>query len=207
MKKISSYKLSAGLKAELNIRHRKTSNPLRNLHFSFDIKKIPFKGIGIFTGVFILITCSYLGVKSLYEIQSSKMNKAREAKLETYEQHLAVLKAEVASKGLDSEGYVDLTREYLGKKDVERAEEAALLAVEKNPLWRDAYINQGHVLLVANKFDKAKTAFEKALDIDPLCGQAHYFLSLTLQELKDNNAAKSEFAKAKQFGFETEIGG
>lgn len=205
MKSIKSYKLSAGLKAELNLRQKKNHNIFRN--FRFDIKKVPFKLIGIFTGVFVLITCSYLGIKSLYEIQSSKNQKARQAKMETYEQHLATLKAEVASKGLDAEGYVTLTQDYLNKKDVERAEEAALLAVEKNPLWRDAYINQGHVLLVANKFEKAKTAFEKALEIDPICGQAHYFLSLTYQELKNNNAAKAEFAKAKQFGFETEIGG
>jgi len=205
LEKIKSYKLSAGLKAELNLRHKSSRNYLKAL--KFDFHKIPFKGIGIFVGVFAVVIFSYVGIKSLYEVQSKKNEVAKQAKIQTYEQHLAQIKAEIQNKGADAEGYVALSEEYLKAKDVERAEVAAALATEKNPAWRDAYINQGHVFLVANKFEKAKGAFEKALTIDPLCGQAHYLLSLTYQELKNNNAAKSEFAKAKQFGFETEVGG
>lgn len=148
-----------------------------------------------------------MGLKSVYEIQTKKNEVARNAKIQTYEQHLAQIKTEVSLKGTDSDSFVALSEQYLKEKDVERAEQAATLAVEKNPAWRDAYINQGHVFLVINKFDQAKTAFEQAITIDPLCGQAHYLLSLADQELKDNDGAKIEFAKAQQFGFETEIGG
>ena len=205
MKNIKSYRLSAQLKAELNFRQKRSGNFLKKIHL--DWSKIPFKTMGIFVGVFVMVIGSYVGIKSLYEIQTKKNEIARQAKIQTYEQRLAQIKAEVALKGTDAESFAAISAQYLKDKDVERAEEAATIAVEKDPKWRDAYINQGHIFLVGNKFDKAKIAFEKAIEIDPLCGQAHYLLSLAQQELKDNDAAKIEFAKAKQFGFETEIGG
>jgi len=205
MKNIKSYRLSAQLKAELNFKHRTVRNPFRNIHFSFS--KIPFKTIGILAGIFVLVTLSYMGVKNVYEVQSKKIVASRQAQAQTYEQHLSQIKAEVALKGTDAQSFVELSENYLKDKDVERAEQAAKLAVEKDPLWRDAYINQGHIYLVINKFEEAKISFEKALLIDPLCGQAHYFLSLAYQELKNTDAAKKEFAKAQEFGFQAEIGG
>ena len=205
MRNIKSYRLSAQLKAELNFKQKSPSSYLKNIRIDF--RKIPFKGIAIFIGVFAVVISGYMGVKTLYEKQSAKNEQIRQAKLQSYQDHLAEIKAEVLNKNVDSDGYVALTQDYLKQKDIERAEQAAVLAVEKNPIWRDAYINQGHVMLVANKFELAKASFEKALEIDPLCGQAHYLLSLTYQELKDNTSAKASFAKAKQFGFETEIGG
>ena len=172
-----------------------------------DLKKVPFKGIGLVVGVFALVVLSYMGVKSVYEYTAKKNEVARQDQIQTYEQRLAGIKTEVAVKGTDAASFVTLSQQYLTSKDVDRAEVAASLAVEKDPAWRDGFLNQGHVLLVANKFDEAKTAFEKALTIDPLCGQAHYLLSLAYSELKNTDLAKQEFAKAKTFGFETEIGG
>lgn len=205
MRNIKSYSLSTQLKAELNFRSPSSVKSLKNIHI--DWHKFPLKKVGIFVLSFVLVIGAYMGIKSLYEIQATKTARAKTKQLETYKQHLAEIKAEVENKGSDAAGYANLSQEYLKNKDIERAEVSAQLAVEKNSVWRDAYLNEGHVFLVANKFNEAKAAFEKALEIDPLCGQAHYLLSLTYQELKDNNAAKSEFAKAKAFGFETQIGG
>ncbi len=213
MNNLKSYHLSAQLKAELH-HNRKSATSFSSFKYSpidlitsINLKKVPFKGIGLVLGVFALIVMSYIGIKSVYEYSAKSNEAAMVAQKQTYEEHITKIKAEVASQATDALGFVALSEQFLKNKDVERAEAAARLAVEKDASWRDGYINQGHVLLVANKFDEAKTAFEQALKIDPLCGQAHYLLSLTYQELKDNTTAKKEFAKAKQFGFETEIGG
>ncbi len=213
MNNLKSYHLSAQLKAELNHKRHSSTNfssfrysPLDFLT-AIDLKKVPFKGIGVVLGVFALVVLSYMGVKSVYEYSAKANQVAEAAQQQTYAEHLAQIKTEIAGQATDATSLVTLSENYLKNKDVERAEAAANLAVEKDPAWRDAYINQGHVYLVANKFGEAKIAFEKALKIDPICGQAHYMLSLAYQELKDTGAAKQEFAKAKQFGFETEIGG
>lgn len=210
MNNLKSYHLSAQLKAELHHK-RKSSTPFSAFKGAslprINFKNIPIKGIGAILGVFALVVMSYIGIKSVYE-RSAEASKAAELiQKQTYEDHLAKIKSEVSSQATNASGFVALSQQFLKNKDIERAEASARLATEKDPLWRDGYINQGHVLLVANNFEEAKISFEKALRIDPLCGQAHYLLSLTYQELKDNNAAKQSFAKAKQFGFETEIGG
>ena len=206
MNNLKPYKLSAQLKAELHHK-RSSSTPFVRSNFSFNFKKIPFKGIGLVLGVFSFIIISYLGAKSVYEYSATKNQVAKQTQIENYEKHLERINNEVATLATDAKGFVTLSQDFLKSKEIEKAEAAAKFSIEKDPLWRDAYMNQGHVMLVANKFEQAKTSFEKALEIDPLCGQAHYFLSLSYQELKNNEAAKKAFAKAKQFGFETEIGG
>ncbi|MFH1910378.1 MAG: tetratricopeptide repeat protein [bacterium] len=210
MGNIKSYRLSAQLKAELN-QNRKSRTPFPAINFSFlenlNFKKIPFRGIALFMGVFTLIVLSYTGIKSLYEYSLQKNEKLKQAQVQEYQDHLDQIKGEVGKLADSATSYVTLSQKFLKEKDIEKAEAAAKLATEKDPAWRDGFINEGHVMLSANKFEEAKQAFEKALAIDPICGQAHYLLSLTYQELKNNDLAKVEFAKAKQFGFETEIGG
>ncbi|MCX6809237.1 MAG: hypothetical protein NTZ65_00555 [Candidatus Berkelbacteria bacterium] len=214
--KIKSYKLSPQLKAELNFPRKRDSAGLngssmfsQKSKFKFDFGKIKinWRAIGSIVGIFVLIIGGYISVKKIYDYSSAKNEQARVVQLQNYQQHVKDVSKEVATQATDAYSFATLSQKYIKEKDAERAEAAANLAVQKDPKWRDGFINQGQILLSVNKFDEAKTAFENALKIDPIYGQTHYLLSLTYQELNNNELAKAEFAKAKQFGFETEIGG
>jgi len=214
--KIKSYKLSPQLKAELNFpQKKKWSGSNGQSMFSqspkmgFDFSKIKFnwRAFGSIVGIFILVIGIYVSAKKIYNYSNAKNEQARLTQVQAYQKHVADVSREVSTQATDSFSFAALSQKYLQEKDAERAEAAANLAVLKDPNWRDGLINQGQILLSVNKFQEAKTAFEKALKIDPIYGQTHYLLSLTYQELNNNDLAKAEFAKAKQFGFETEIGG
>jgi len=207
--KISSYKLSPQLRTELHFTSR------RNRH-SFDFElvkkqlnfgKLPWKAILLTVFVCALVISGYLGIKKGYDYVAEKNYQANLAREQEYQNHLKTVEVEVAKLGTDAYSFVALSQNYVKSGDGERAEAAAQVAIQKDPLWRDAYVNLGQVYLATNKFDQAKTALENALKKDPVYGQTHYLLSLVYQELNDEGKSKDEFAKAKQFGFESEIGG
>lgn len=204
--KIKSYKLSPQLKAELNVSQKRT-RPNVSWFEVFPKIKIPWRAV-LFTFVIFALVCgAYWGVKKTYEHVAWQQEQAKVAREQANQQRVVDMKKEVASKELDAYSFAELSQRYLKDGDGERAEAAAEMATIKDTSWRDGFLNLGQVYLSVNKFEQAKTAIEKAIKLDPLYGQAHYFLSLTLQELKQNDTAKEEFAKAKQFGFDTEIGG
>ena len=205
---IKSYKLSPQLRAELGT--RKLQGPQFGFGFStpkFRLFKIPWRAIILTACVFIGIISVYLGIKKGYEYTAMKSEKARQEQLAQYQSHLAQIKVEVVSKAPDAVSAVTLSQQYLKAGDGERAEAAAIIATVKDPAWRDTYVNLGQVYLATNKFAEAKQALESALKIDPIYGEGHYLLSLAYQELNKADLAKAEFANAKKFGFEGEIGG
>lgn len=207
--KIKSYQLSPQLKAELNFASK------RNKH-SFDfnlkgtgsvLKKLPWKYIGTTAVVFALIISGYLGIKKEYDHLAQKSHQADVARQQEYQNHLQTIKDEVAKAGTSAYSFVELSQGYIKSGDAERAEAAAILATEKDPNWRDGFINLGQIYMSVNKFDQAKVTLDEALKRDPVYGQTHYLLSHVYQELRDNSASQAEFAKAKTFGFSSEIGG
>lgn len=207
--KIKSYKLSPQLRAELNFSQKKNHAVFNFNRSSFrpNLENLPWRGILLTIGVCAAITSGYIGVKKGYEY-TAKENEARKvAQIDAYNKRIENIKNEVNSSSADAYSLVSSSQQYLQAKDVERAEAAAEMATTKDPKWRDAFINLGQVYLATNKFEKARLAFDSALKIDPLSGQAHYLMSLAEQELKNTEAAKASFAKAKQFGFQTDIGG
>jgi len=203
---LKSYKLSPQLRAELNF-SKQNGEPAPPKIPKIPWKKIPWKRVGIIVAAVALIIGAYVGAKKTYEYASAKSQAKQQVELATYQNHLQQIKDEVAAQGEDAYSYAQLSQQFLQSKDIERAEAAGQLAVEKEPAWRDGYLNLGQIYLSANKFEEAKTAFEKAIKIDPICGEAHYYLSLACQELKDSKTAQLEFAKAKKFGFNSDIGG
>ena len=206
--KIKSYKLSPQLRAELGA--RRFQRPRFGFRFSmpeFKYFKISWRTTILTTCVFVGIISIYLGIKKGYEYTAIKSEQARQVQLAQYQSHLAQIKVEVEAKAVDAVSAVALSQQYLKSGDSERAEAAAIIATSKDPAWRDGYVNLGQVYLATSKFNEAKQALEAALKIDPLSGQTHYLLSLTYQELNKADLAKAEFAKAKKFGFETDIGG
>ena len=202
--RIKSYKLSAQLKASLGTRPR---GSLKFYLPNFKLPKLPAKGTIITAVLIVALVGAYLGAKKTYDYLNFKTEQARAQQEREYKVRLAQIENELKSQAQDAFGYVELSQKYLKDGDGERAEAAARQAVEKDPLWADGYANLGQVYLSLNKFDQARGALETALAKDPLNGQTHYLLSLTYQELKNSEGAKTEFAKAKAFGFETEIGG
>lgn len=205
--KLKSYKLSPHLKAELHYTVKKRGKSLNFRVPKVDFSNFPWTRTLRFTGVFLLVVAIYFGIKTGYEkavLASEQKNIARE---QAYQAQLNNLKEEVGKEATDAYSFVELSQKYLREYDGQKAEIAALIATEKDPRWRDGFINLGHVYLSVNKFDEAKVALVRAAEIDPLSPQAHYLLYLTHQELKDEQTAKQEFAKAEAFGFESEIGG
>jgi len=204
MEKIRSYKLSPQLKASLGTRPRGSFK----FHLpQLKLPKLPAKGTIITAVLLVALVGAYFGAKKTYDYLNFKTEQVRVEREREYSQHLAQIEGELKGQAQDAYGYVELSQKYLKSADGERAEAAARQAVKKDPLWADGYANLGQIYLSLNKFDQAKETLESALAKDPLNGQTHYLLSLTYQELKNSEGAKTEFAKAKQFGFETEIGG
>ncbi len=211
---IKSYKLSPQLKAELGSpRHKRSSS---NFEFNPDFSglsklsqvKIPWKAVGITMVVFVVVISGYIGVKSGYEYLDQKSKVAAAVQQEAYNKHIREVRSEVEVKATDAYSFVELSQRYLKDGDGDRAVAAAEIAAQKDAKWRDGQLNLGQVYLATNQFEKAKTALNKALEIDSTYGQTHYLLSLVYQELRNNDLAKEEFAKAKTFGFEPEkIGG
>lgn len=174
---------------------------------NIDFSNFPWKKTLRFTGVFLLIIGIYFGIKIGYEKAVYATEQKSIAREQEYQKQLTNLKQQVEKEATDAFSFVQLSQKYIDERDGQKAEIAALIATEKEPKWRDAFVNLGHVYLSVNKFEEAKIALTRAIEIDPLHPQTHYLLYLTYQELKNEQAAKQEFAKAKAFGFESEIGG
>lgn len=206
---IKSYKLSPQLRSELHFASR------RNRHaFEFEmppasdvLKKLPWKAIGLTVIVFAVIISAYLGIKKGYDYVVAKNEAENLAREQEYQNRLVSIKEEVSKYGSTAYDFVKLSQNYIKSGDAERAEASAQLAVEKDGNWRDGFINLGQIYLSVNKFDQAKSALESALKRDPVFGQTHYLLALTYQELNEDDKSKTEYAKAKEFGFQSEIGG
>jgi predicted Zn-dependent protease len=206
---LKSYKLSPQLRSELHFSHR------RNHHaFEFEmpqaaqiLKKLPWKAIGFTVLIFAVVISAYVGIKKGYDYAAAKNAQADLARQQEYENHLASVKQEVTGLAADAYSFVKLSQNYIKSGDAERAEAAAKLAVEKDPAWRDGYVNLGQIYLATNNFEQAKLTLEEALKHDPVYGQTHYLLALAYQELNDDGKSKEEYAKAKDFGFNSEIGG
>jgi len=205
--KLKSYKLSPHLKAELHYTIKKRGNNLSFKAPKVDFSNFPWKKTLRFTGVFLLIIGVYFGIKVGYEKAVYATEQKNIAREKEYQTQLASMKETIEKEATDAYSFVELSQKYIAERDGQKAEIAAIIATEKEPMWRDGFVNLGHVYLSVNKFDEAKTALVKAIEIDPLNPQTHYLLYLTYQELKDEQTAKQEFAKAKAFGFESEIGG
>lgn len=203
--------MSPQLKAEIGVSRWKNKSldiPFEFPRFSsFSKKKVPYRTIAIISGVFVLVVGAYIGVMKTYEFAKVKSAQAQEAKLQAYNDYVSNLRNEVASEASDAYSLQTLSQKYLKEGNGEKALAAAELVTERDPLWRDGFLNLGQVYMALNQFDKAKRSLESALLRDPTCGQAHYFMYLVMEELNDKNSAKAEYAKAKIFGFETEYGG
>lgn len=213
--RISSYKLSPQLRAELGAKRRYSKTTGKSLDMSFEFPdflsvpkaKIPWKIIGITVFVALVIVGSYAGAKKTYELAKNKAYEAEQAKIKEYQNSLASIRSEISSQATDAYSFVTLSQKFLKEGNGEKAVAAAEMATEKDPLWRDGYLNLGQIYLSVNEFEKAKLALGQALEKDPTSGQAHYLMYLTLDELNSKDTAKQEYAKAKTFGFDSNIGG
>jgi tetratricopeptide (TPR) repeat protein len=177
------------------------------MNIKFDFSKIPVKSVAISVAIFLAVLGGYIGVKKTYEHLATKASQQRIVQEQQYQTRLALIKTEVATGITDAPSAVAKSQEFIKAGDGERAEAAAELATQKDPLWRDAFLNLGQIYMSINKFDKAEDALKVALTKDPICGQGHYLLSLVYQERGNTDASKLELAKAKSLGFQTEIGG
>jgi cytochrome c-type biogenesis protein CcmH/NrfG len=207
--KISSYKLSPQIKAELHLNCKRGSSDfsLSDAFEKIKLPKIRWNAVALTVFVFAVVITSYLGIKHAYELALTKTQAARAAQEQDYQNRLTALRNEVIAKGTDAYSFVELSQSYLKSGDGDRALAAAEIATQKDSSWRDGFINLGQIYLSVNQFDSAKTALETALKIDPLSGQAHYYMSMVDQELNNSDASKAELAKAKEFGYNTNIGG
>ena len=205
--KIKSYKLSPQLKAELNYSIKKQGRPICFKAPKIDLSRVPWKKTLRISGVFLLIVAIYFGIKTGYERAVRVAEQTQIAREQEYTKQLGELKSQMEKEGDSAFSFVQLSQKYLEERDGQKAEIAALIATEKEPKWRDAHVNLGHVYLSVNKFQEAETALLRAVELDPINPQTHYLLYLTYQELNNENTAKQEFAKAKEFGLESDIGG
>lgn len=202
--RIKSYKLSPQLQAEIGYARQGAST---KDSIKIDWSKFPVKSVLVSILAVVVILGGYAGVKRVYQkIAHNRQQEAIRVQQEIA-QRVEAARQEVVDKNLSSQDYFVLSQNYLQSGDGDRAQIAAELSAQKDPVWRDAFVNLGRVYMSVNQFDKAKEAFKSAIAIDPIYGNSHYLLYLACQESRDTDGAKQELTKAKKFGFDLEIGG
>ena len=77
--------------------------------------------------------------------------------------------------------------------------------LKENDKYRDAYIVLGHAYLSLEKFIFAKSAFEKALELDPTKPETAYFLAITENEMKNFTSAAIMMQKAIKNDFSPKV--
>jgi Tfp pilus assembly protein PilF len=81
-----------------------------------------------------------------------------------------------------------------------------ILGLEKitgeNPQIRDAWVFLAYGYLMQNEPEKAKTALDKAADLDPVFPATYYLLSKYYETTKDTAQAQKTYTKAKELGFD-----
>jgi tetratricopeptide (TPR) repeat protein len=86
--------------------------------------------------------------------------------------------------------------------------EFALAGLEKisatNPQMRDVWLFLSYGYLLKNNAEKAKSAAEKAIEIDPAFAYSHYLLGKYYDQKGKYEQAKEEYDKANQLGFSPE---
>lgn len=73
---------------------------------------------------------------------------------------------------------------------------------QENPQIRDAWVFLGYGYLMKNEPEYAKTALDKAANIDPVFPATYYLLSKYYEATKDTNQAQKAYEKAKELGFD-----
>jgi cytochrome c-type biogenesis protein CcmH/NrfG len=202
--RIKSYKLSPQLQAEIGYAHKAVPT---KASIKIEWSRIPVKSILVSILAVMVILGGYAGIKKVYQKVAYNRQQETVKAQQELEQRLAAARQEVVDKNLSSQEYLILSQNYLQEGDGDRAQIAAELSTQKDPAWRDAFVNLGRVYMSVNRFDQAKEAFKSAIAIDPIYGNSHYLLYLACQESRDNESAKQELARAKKFGFDLEIGG
>lgn len=108
-----------------------------------------------------------------------------------------------ASGDAEAVKYFHLGQKYLQEKKYDWAAAAFELACQKDPVWREPPTFLGFAYLELGKPQKAQLALQRAIEVDPLYGLAHYLLGQSYFQLKRKDLAQEEFAKAKNFGFDS----
>lgn len=83
----------------------------------------------------------------------------------------------------------------------EMAVQSAKMVLKENSKYRDAWLILGHAYLALEKVDFAKSAFIKALELDPTKPETLFFLGLAEEELKNYNEALVYMEKALLNGY------
>jgi|GEM_PF-6083616 len=71
----------------------------------------------------------------------------------------------------------------------------------ENTQYRDAWMVNGISYLFLERYEFARTAFEKAFEVDPASPIVAYYLGFTLKRLGDTDGALNFFTRAKANGF------
>ncbi len=86
---------------------------------------------------------------------------------------------------------------YLWREDYEKALRFFKEAVEKDPLYANAYFQIGYCNAQLRRYPEAIEAYKRATRIRPDFVIAHFFLGLAYLELDDKNAALGEYKVIK----------
>jgi tetratricopeptide (TPR) repeat protein len=87
-------------------------------------------------------------------------------------------------------------------EDPERTREAYLNAVRWNPADFDSLLNLGTLLANRGLEDEGLTYLERAVELDPDSGPAHFHLALVLDRLNRDEGAQQHYRKALSAGLE-----
>ena len=86
------------------------------------------------------------------------------------------------------------------QNQLDRAAKLYYEALQLRSEWKEGWWKLGTTLYDGNKFEEAKSAFEKLLAIEPENGTGHLFLGLCQYELNEDAPALANITKARELG-------
>ena len=112
------------------------------------------------------------------------------------------------SNNSDSLGIVDRYSrglEFLRQKDVDGAKREFESILEADSEYALAYFGMGCVLALQGFVDRAVEEWERAVEIDPGCGEAHYALAWAYYAMDDSERGYKYVGKAMESGVDLDV--
>ncbi|MDR7487091.1 MAG: tetratricopeptide repeat protein [Armatimonadota bacterium] len=112
---------------------------------------------------------------------------------------LAVGQVSAQSTNPQAQQFFEQARQAHAEGDAQKAIDLYRKAIEADPQFVEAYLKLGELLAVLDRFDEARTVYQKAKEIAPRRGDVRAWLVYVLFKLGDYSAAVEEGQNARPF--------
>lgn len=167
------------------------------------LPKIPWRIVGISTGILILAGLGWFGVTKIQGWSARRSAAAETARAAADQKRLADLESSISAQITTPMGGTALWEQMMKEGKTDEALMAAKITLKLQPNWRDGYLMLASSQIAGKNYLEAEGSLLKALDIDPIYPTTHQLLA-TLYEATDKKAeAAQETEKATSLAEKT----